>query len=227
ATDVGIYVIGLVALGIVVLGLLSYRSEGTRRTVAVIWDLGTFWPRTVHPFAPPCYAERAVPELARRITALTTRGGVIISGHSHGSVLATATLLQLPEEVLPRVALLTHGSPLHRLYARLCPAFLGDQVLHEAGNRINWRWINLWRNTDPIGGPLFSAHRPGEPPRTQGPPGTVDRRLRDPTGITVQLDDTVPPPINRHWPYHTDPTYETAVRELAGRLDPNGFPPSR
>ncbi|PZG03150.1 hypothetical protein C1I95_33985, partial [Micromonospora craterilacus] len=41
ATDVGIYVIGLVALGIVVLGLLSYRSEGTRRTVAVIWDLGT------------------------------------------------------------------------------------------------------------------------------------------------------------------------------------------
>ncbi|MEV6814258.1 hypothetical protein, partial [Micromonospora sp. NPDC051296] len=224
ATDVGIYVIGLVGLGIVVLGLLSYRSEGTRRTVAVIWDLGTFWPRTVHPFAPPCYAERAVPELAKRITALTTRGDVILSGHSHGSVLAAATLLQLPEEVLPRVALLTHGSPLHRLYARLCPAFLGDQVLHEVGNRINWRWINLWRNTDPIGGPLFSAHRPGEPPRTHGPAGTVDRRLRDPSGITVELDDTVPPPINRHWPYHTDPVYEAAVRELAGRLDPSGRP---
>ncbi|PZG08105.1 hypothetical protein C1I95_30320 [Micromonospora craterilacus] len=227
ATDVGIYVIGLVALGIVVLGLLSYRSEGTRRTVAVIWDLGTFWPRTVHPFAPPCYAERAVPELAKRITALTPQGGVILSGHSHGSVLAAATLLQLPEEVLPRVALLTHGTPLHRLYARLCPAFLGDQVLHEVGNRIGWRWINLWRNTDPIGGPLFSAHRPGETPRAQDPAGTVDRRLRDPSGIAVELDDTVPPPINGHWPYHTDPMYETAVRELAGRLDPSGFPPNR
>ena len=227
ATDVGIYVIGLVGLGIVVLGLLSYRSEETRRTVAVIWDLGTFWPRTVHPFAPPCYAERAVPELAKRVTALTNRGGVILSGHSHGSVLAAATLLQLPEEVLPRVALLTHGSPLHRLYARLCPAFLGDPVLYEVGNRIGWRWVNLWRNTDPIGGPLFSAHWPGQPPRVQAPAGTVDRRLRDPLGITVRQDDTVPPPINQHWPYHTDPTYEAAVRELAGRLDPDVLPPSR
>ncbi|WP_433532144.1 hypothetical protein ACQPYA_08900 [Micromonospora sp. CA-263727] len=225
ATDVGIYVIGLVGVGIVLLGLLSYRSEETRRTVAVIWDLGTFWPRTVHPFAPPCYAERAVPELARRITALSTKGGVIVSGHSHGSVLAAATVLQLPEEALPRVALLTHGSPLHRLYARLCPAFLGDQTLYEVGDRIGWRWVNLWRNTDPIGGPMFSAHRPGEQPRVEGPAGTVDRRLRDPHGVTVAADDTVPPPIERHWPYHTDAAYEDAVRDLAGRLDPDTVPP--
>ncbi|WP_433528845.1 hypothetical protein ACQPYA_21230 [Micromonospora sp. CA-263727] len=227
ATDIGMYVIGLVALGIVLFGLLSYRSEGTRRTIAAIWDLGTFWPRTVHPFAPPCYAERAVPELAKRITALTTGGGVILSGHSHGSVLAAATLLQLPPEVLPRVALLTHGSPLHRLYARLCPAFLGDQVLDEIGNRITWRWVNLWRSTDPIGGPVFSAHRPGEPPHVRGAAGTVDRRLRDPTGIIIAMDDTVPPPIHRHWPYHTDPAYEAAVRQLAERLDPTSYPPDR
>ncbi|MFI9529037.1 hypothetical protein [Micromonospora rosaria] len=227
ATDAGIYVIGLVALGILVLGLLSYRSGDTRRTVAVIWDLGTFWPRTVHPFAPPCYAERAVPELAKRVTALTARGGVILSGHSHGSVLAAATLLQLPAEVLGRVALLTHGSPLHRLYARLCPAFLGDPTLHELGDRIGWRWVNLWRDTDPIGGPLFSAHRPGEPPRTPGPAGTVDRRLRDPRAVVVDPDDTVPPPIDRHWPYHTDRAYEAAVRELAGRLDLTDAPADR
>ncbi|MBY8870294.1 hypothetical protein K7640_00365 [Micromonospora sp. PLK6-60] len=221
-TDVGIYVIGLVALGILVLGLLSYRSEETRRTVAALWDLGTFWPRTVHPFAPPCYAERAVPELARRVTTLTGQGGVILSGHSHGSVLAAATLLQLPVEVLSRVALLTHGSPLHRLYARLCPAFLGSATLHELGDRLDWRWVNLWRDTDPIGAPIFSAHRPGEPPRMSGPAGTVDRRLRDPLAVTVPADDTVPPPMNRHWPYHTDPGYDAAVRELAGRLDPAG-----
>ncbi|AEB45436.1 hypothetical protein [Micromonospora maris] len=219
ATDVGMYVIGLIGLGILVLGLLSYRSEGTRRTVAVIWDLGTFWPRTVHPFAPPCYAERAVPELAKRITALTTRGAVILSGHSHGSVLAAATLLQLPADVRSRVALLTHGSPLHRLYARLCPAFLGDPTLYELGSRIGWRWVNLWRDTDPIGGPIFSAHRPGEPP-LPGPAGTVDRRLRDPHAVVAAPDDTVPPPIARHWPYHTDRTYEAAVRELADRLNP-------
>ncbi|MEV6690876.1 hypothetical protein AB0M35_05290 [Micromonospora sp. NPDC051196] len=227
ATDVGIYVIGLVAIGIVVLGLVSYRSEGTRRSVAVIWDLGTFWPRTVHPFAPPCYAERAVPELAKRVTALADRGGVVLSGHSHGSVVAAATLLQLPPEVLPRVALLTHGSPLHRLYSRLCPAFLGGDVLHEVGDRVGWRWINLWRDTDPIGGPIFSAHWPGQPPRVPPPAGTVDRRLRDPVEITVPPDDTVPPRIDQHWPYHTDPHYEAAVRELAGRLDPDLFRLSR
>ncbi|MEG3637063.1 hypothetical protein [Micromonospora palythoicola] len=218
ATDVGIYVIGLVGLGVVVLGLFSYRSEETRRTVAAIWDLGTFWPRTVHPFAPPCYAERAVPELAKRVAALADQGGVILSGHSHGSVLAAATLLQLPSRVLPRVALLTHGSPLHRVYARLCPAFFGSPVLTELGERIGWRWVNLWRDTDSIGGPIFSAHRPGQRPRVTGPAGTVDRRLRDPRGITVPPDDTVPPPVDRHWPYHTDEAYETAVRDLAGRL---------
>ncbi|GLY25925.1 hypothetical protein [Micromonospora sp. NBRC 101691] len=225
ATDVGMYVIGLVAVGIVVLGLLSYRSEETRRTIAVIWDLGTFWPRTVHPFAPPCYAERAVPELAKRITAMTARGGVVLSGHSHGSVLTAAALLQLPDAVLPRVALLTHGSPLHRVYARLCPAFLGDGTLYEVGNRIGWRWVNLWRDTDPIGGPIFSAHRPDEPSRVAGPAGTVDRRLRDPRALTVEPDDTVPPPIHQHWPYHTDEAYAAAVRELAARLDPDAPAP--
>ncbi|XTZ15475.1 hypothetical protein ACQSSU_29330 [Micromonospora echinospora] len=141
ATDVGMYVIGLVALGTVALGLLSYRPEETRRTIAVIWDLGTFWPRTVHPFAPPCYAERAVPELAKRIT------------------------------------------------------------------------------------PIFSAHRPDEPPRVAGPAGTVDRRLRDPRGLTVDPDDTVPPPIHQHWPYHTEEAYAAAVRELAARLDPDALAP--
>lgn len=218
ATDIGVFFIELTGLGILLLGLLSYRSEETRRSVAAVWDLGTFWPRTVHPFAPPCYAERAVPELAKRVTTLTGNGAVILSGHSHGSVLAAAALLQLPPQVLDRVALLTHGSPLHRLYSRIFPAFFGDPVLHELGERIGWRWVNLWRNTDAVGGPIFSAHRPGQPPQVTGPAGEVDRRLRDPRSLTVPPDDTVPPPINRHWPYHTDEAYEAAVRELAERL---------
>ncbi|WP_343446450.1 hypothetical protein [Micromonospora schwarzwaldensis] len=215
-TDVGIWIISLLVVGLLILAYRAYRSPETRRLVGVLWDLGTFWPRTVHPFAPPCYAARAVPELTRRVCALAAHGPVVISGHSHGSVLAAATVLQLPSEALPRVALLTHGSPLYRIYARLYPAYLGERVLCELGERIDWRWRNLWRDTDPIGAPIF-----GHPDLTPGVPpeaATVDVRLRDPRGVTVEPADTVPPPVERHWPYHTQPEYQDAVRLLVGRI---------
>ena len=78
-------------------GIFAYRTAQFRRYMGVLWDLGTFWPRAAHPFAPPCYAERAVPELAKRISYLVEQGqGVLLAGHSHGSVLLAATVLQLP-----------------------------------------------------------------------------------------------------------------------------------
>jgi hypothetical protein len=210
-TDVGTYSLGLVLFGVALFGLLAFRSAETRRFVGTLWDLGTFWPRAVHPFAPPCYAERAVPELARRISALTRDGDVVLSGHSQGSILAAAAILQLPRQTLRRVALLTYGSPLRRLYARISPAYFGENVLREIGDRVDWRWRNLWRDTDPIGGPVFPE--PGEAPAGE-PTHHVDIRLRDPRGVTVAPDDTVPPPIERHWPYHTDPAYGDAIRQL-------------
>ncbi|MEW2330978.1 hypothetical protein AB0880_24615 [Micromonospora chersina] len=218
-TDAGIWVISLLVIGLVILGYRSYRSAETRRLVAVLWDLGTFWPRTVHPFAPPCYAARAVPELAKRVTALAAQGPVVISGHSHGSVLAAATVLQLPPTALPRVALLTHGSPLSRIYARLYPAYLGQHVLREVGERLDWRWHNLWRDTDPIGGPIFDHHRGAQPLCDNFSASSVDIRLRDPRALTIDPADTVPPPVERHWPYHTDPHYQAAVRDLVDRIN--------
>ncbi|MFG1657815.1 hypothetical protein ACGFIY_14925 [Micromonospora chersina] len=221
-TDAGIWVISLLVIGLVILGYRSYRSAETRRLVAVLWDLGTFWPRTVHPFAPPCYAARAVPELVKRVTALAGEGPVVISGHSHGSVLAAATVLQLPPAALPRVALLTHGSPLRRIYARLYPAYLGQHALREIGERLDWRWRNLWRDTDPIGGPVFNDHRGAQPPCDDPAADSVDVRLRDPRALTIDPADTVPPPVERHWPYHTDPHYQAAVRDLVDRINRPG-----
>ncbi|MET8348427.1 hypothetical protein [Micromonospora sp. NPDC005206] len=216
-TDAGVWVISLLVIGLLILGFRAYRSSQTRRVVAVLWDLGTFWPRTVHPFAPPCYAARAVPELAKRVTGLTAHGPVILSGHSHGSALAAATVLQLPPSALARVSLLTYGSPLRRTYARLYPAYLGSQTLCDLGERIGWRWRNLWRDTDPIGGPIFPPDAGAPPAGDVAAAGDVDIRLRDPRSLTVDPTDTVPPPIERHWPYHTQGAYQAAVRTLTDR----------
>ncbi len=223
ATDFGLQagslLIGAVVLALFVGGIFAYRTAEFGRYVGVLWDLGTFWPRAAHPFAPPCYAERAVPELSRRITYLTEQGsGVLLTGHSHGAVLLAATVLQLPPEVCGRLALLTYGSPLRRLYARLFPAYVDEDVLREVGRRVDWRWVNLWRDTDPIGGWVFSPHRPGRRPVTPGPPGSVDRRLRDPRDVVLPPGDSVPPPIIGHWPGESDPRFTAAVADLAGRL---------
>ncbi|MGS2619229.1 hypothetical protein ACVCAH_32590 [Micromonospora sp. LZ34] len=221
-SDMGIYVISLVVVGLWIMGVLAYRSPETRRTIAVLWDLGTFWPRTIHPFAPPSYGRRTVPELGTRLTALARKGPVILSGHSQGSVLAVATLLQLPPYTLDRVALLTHGSPLHRLYAQLCPAYLGNQTLWEIGERIGWRWRNLWRDTDPIAGPVFP-----DDTNEGGPTTADDVRLCDPRSLTIDPDDTVPPPVEGHQPYHTGEQYALAIRDLIAQLPPHPDTPRK
>ncbi|GIJ79209.1 hypothetical protein Xph01_36410 [Micromonospora phaseoli] len=214
----GSYVISATVLGLVIGGIFAYRSLWFRRHVGVLWDLATFWPRAAHPFAPPCYAERAVPELARRITYLVEGGSaVLVAGYSQGSVLLAATVLQLPPHVSGRVALLTYNSPLRRFYARLFPAYVDDDMLHEVGSRVGWRWLNLWRDTDPIGGWIFSPHQPDAPPAT-GPTAGVDRRLRDPSGLVAPPGDSVPPPIKGHWPCESDRSYTEATQDLIERL---------
>ena len=222
-TDLGALLIGLFALVLAGAGLVAYRS-GPIRLVGVLWDLATFWPRAAHPLAPPCYAERAVPELARRIGQLTAGGnGVVLSGQSHGSVLVAATVLQLPDACRRRVALLTYGAPLGNRYPRYFPAYVNDAVLRELGDRVSWRWINLWRYTDPIGGRVYPPGGAGAP---EAPASRVDRWVRDPKTLLVPPTDTVPPPVLGHR-FIPDEDFHAAVRELARRLQDGGQPTVR
>ncbi|MET8279697.1 hypothetical protein [Micromonospora sp. NPDC005174] len=216
----GTYLGAAVALTLLVGGLFAYRTAWFRRHVGILWDLGTFWPRAAHPFAPPSYADRAVPELADRIGHLTERhAGVLLCGHSHGSALLALAVLRLPPHTRRRVALLTYGSPLERLYARLFPAYLDSTVLRQVGERVGWRWINLWRDTDPVGGWVFAAHRPGDPaPEAADPAGRVDRRLRDPEHLLPAPGERRAPPLRGHHPGESDREFRAAVRELVGRL---------
>jgi hypothetical protein len=207
-TNVGTYLIGLAALGLMALGVQAYRKQGVRRIVGIAWDLGTFWPRAAHPLAPPCYAERVVPELVTRTAWLAAQDRVVLSGHSQGSVLAAATILQLPSSTVDNVALLTYGCPLHRLYATLFPAYVHLPALTEVQVRTGGRWINLWRDTDPIGGPVGSPAR--------------DRRLVDPAGFPIPPGDTAYPAIHGHGDYPSDPAFGGVVSELSG---PGPVPP--
>lgn len=202
-TNLGTYLIGLAALGLLVVGVLAYRYAGVRRIVGVLWDLGTFWPRAAHPLAPPCYAERVVPELVARAGLLAERGGVVLSGHSQGSVLVAATVLQMPARARERLALITYGSPLGRLYARLFPAYVNPAVLASVGAAVGGRWCNLWRDTDPIGGTVDGAD---------------NRRLRDPAEFGVQPGEAVYPPIEAHSGYQHDPAFAEVVTDLVAHL---------
>ncbi|MFD5367361.1 hypothetical protein [Streptomyces sp. NPDC127103] len=212
---IGSWMIGFGFLLFVTWGRRAYRDASARRTIGILWDVGTFWPRAAHPFAPPCYAERAVPDLTWRMSSWTrsTGGRLVISGHSQGSVLAAAAVWQLPPATRGRVALLTYGSPLERLYGRWFPAYFGPEAL-RALNRTVHCWTNLYRATDPIGGPV-------RVPAEGGRPAVDAAVLLDPVAYGRTRAHPLPEPILGHSDYQADPAFARRRGALLDRLPPD------
>jgi hypothetical protein len=187
---VGQTVLLALAGGAVLLARGAIRAEGPRRALNVIWDVFAFWPRSVHPFVPPPYAQEVVPALVRRIhwhlgapdplrddtrpapavpSPASTAGDenpepvrlVVVAAHSQGTLIALAALLWLRPEVARRVRLLTFGSQLRQQYPRAFPHYVPVDLLRKVQQR--HRWLSLFRDTDPIAGPVTSwGHTPDD-----------------------------------------------------------------
>jgi hypothetical protein len=241
--------VGILAMAALMARLLQlvrrvYEDPGTRRKVGILWDLGTFWPRAVHPLAPPCYAERAIPDLITRIefhTGVASKESaahtseerpVVLSCHSQGGVIGAATVLQLTYAGSRRVALLTYGNPVRRLYSRFFPAYFGHDTVTRIGmllgqdtqpqqeswqtattagpqERALWRWRNLYRPTDPIGGPIFTNPKAGTCSDND-----VDWNLMDPAAADPPPGDTCCPPVLGHSDYFVDREFIRAEEQL-------------
>lgn len=208
AQALGSWMVGGAAMLLLALGRRAYSRASARRSIGILWDVGTFWPRAAHPFAPPCYAERAVPDLAWRMATWVERvgGKLVLSGHSQGSVLAAAAAWQLDQASRARVGLLTYGSPLERLYGRYFPAYFGPAALGSLHGELH-AWRNLWRRTDPIGGPVRL-------------PGVDADPLRDPAAYGRTADHPLPAPIRGHSGYRDDPAFSVARAALLEQLLP-------
>jgi len=168
--------VGVLAIGAFLVQMRSALLHATaRKRFGTLWDVGTFWPRACHPFAPPCYAERSIPELVTRVRRIVgdaercddqardpavaqqgaEAGGspqeahrpVLITGYSQGTPIAVALVAQLPKEVQARVALLTLAAPVRRLYGRAFPAYFGAPQLDILQQQLTHDGDVWWRNT--------------------------------------------------------------------------------
>ena len=210
--NIGVLLIGLVLPALMAFLYSAWSDLAKRRTIGVLWDVGTFWPRSYHPLSPPCYTERAVPELQRRMWWLHDNGGrVTLVAHSQGAVLATAALVQpgcRPKADYP--ALVTFGSPVCKLYSWGFPAYLDGELIKplEPGGQARLRdWRNFYYPTDPIGGPVAA-----DLSRADGSP--VDQRLLDPAECYYVYGQP-PPSAQGHSGYWADPRVWIRINQIA------------
>ncbi|MEU4244117.1 hypothetical protein [Actinoplanes sp. NPDC026619] len=191
--DLAVTIAGLIPVAGVALLRWGWGRPDARRWLGVLWDVGTFWPRSFHPFAPPCYTERAVPDLQRRIRWLNDSGSrVVVVSHSQGSVLAALALVQQPAG---QPALVTFGSPLRKLYGWAFPAYVHGEVLDRLRE-----WRNFSYPTDYIGGPVGRAG--------------VDVPLPDPGSAWYVAGEPMPP-MRRHTGYWSDEAMWLEIDRLA------------
>jgi hypothetical protein len=190
------------------------RDQSTRRSVGVVWDLVSFWPRQFHPWAPPPYTDTTGPELAARVQKLARESGahtVIVSAHSQGAIIAFVALSQLQSQSEPaaqgeaRVCLLTYGQLLDAHYRWLFPWLFNPHSFATLDEQLQSRWINLHRITDPLGHSVRTIAAT-DPAR--------DREIA--SDLLLNMGPTLRPKTLNHGDYwYSQAVYEESLRQLA------------
>ena len=237
--DWAAWFVGFVVVGAALLVYTARDNKQMRETMGILWDVMSFFPRRFHPLAPPCYAERSVIDVRNRVIYMTTRGTdmksipeskVILAAHSEGTLITTAALLSLlpgrdsrnpdvadlaghPQptgDELDRVAFVTYGCMLARLFGRAWPDQLSEDVLVELKERLEGptprpgavgpfpnhpvgkltKWMNFGRYSDYLGGRVFAELQRKPTDANRSPEG--DHRCDD-----VFFSDPI-----RRWRWH-------------------------
>jgi hypothetical protein len=239
-TQIGTWtLLGLIGL-LVYLARNALKDSNVRRGVNIVWDVVSFWPHAVHPFIPTPYSMRAVGDLAQRIRDhvagnAPSDGGrhVVVCAHSQGSLITFAAANLLGDDI-NGVGLLTFGSQLRVLFPRAFPMYVNHAALEDLFRRLDGSWVNLYRDTDPLAGPVLSWHHD----KPSGRPAwmTIDgraapaRRERDDCAVRYGNDwlllDPVPRQDNeqlapvtklqKHSNYWTNPRWSTAIDAVRG-----------
>ncbi len=232
---VGTWVLFGMATGMVALARGALRDSNLRRAANIIWDVVAFWPHAVHPFIPTPYSLRVVGDLAQRIRdhlAATPAGvgrSVVVCAHSQGSLITFAALNLLTDEEIKRVGLVTFGSQLRVIFPRAFPLYVNFAAIERTYQRLDGAWINLYRDTDPLAGPVLSWHHtenglsehfPGpyaglRPVTIVGRHGTVrhgnDWRLVDPVPRVQPLQRAPVNALHGHGNYWASPDWARAL----------------
>ncbi|MEO6470599.1 MAG: hypothetical protein ABIR57_02085 [Aeromicrobium sp.] len=239
------------AAGLVTLSRGAVKTQTSRRGVNVIWDVISFWPHAVHPFVPRPYSQRTVVDLRDRIRWHLGRSDakdarqIVVCGHSQGSLISFTALLLLTQDERNRVGLVTFGSQLRLIFPRAFPAFVNLGTIGNLYAALDGAWINLYRATDPLAGPVLSWNHSQDRlrPESQHFPqpyagrlpdsydaatrrriSGADWRLLDPTPHDADLQTGPVTRIYGHSEFWDDPDWQVALSEVVGvvRLSPPG-----
>jgi hypothetical protein len=222
----------------------AFLKASARKRFGLLWDVGTFWPRACHPFGPPCYAERSVPEVVTRIRRIVgdrvhgagdpalaqqdaeARGRVgleaverqsplLLTGYSQGTPISVAVLAQLPQEVREQMSLLTLAAPIRRLYGRAFPAYFGPTHLACVRRYLTTDDVVRWRNL--VRHSDYIGGWAFDPVLNPADNLLVDRVIHDPPTLWGDKDPS-PPATHLHSDWFPDPQARPYAQELTRQL---------